>query len=592
MVYQLRPYQKDAVKSVIQHFRSSDDPALIVLPTGAGKSLVISELGRIARGRVLVLAHVKELVEQNHAKYESYDLKASVFSAGLGRKEADEQVVFGSVQSVARNLDQFNDNGYTLLVIDECHRVSLEKNSSYHKVIDHLRSLNPRLKVLGLTATPYRLGIGWLYQYQHTSDKNKKGTIRTTDKRFFKDCIFELPLSYMIKNKFLTPATMVDASVVFYDFSQLSRDPFGRYSEQELNSLLKGKGRATQQIIRQVVKEAEDRKGVMIFASTVDHAKEILGYLPNDEAAVVLGDTPSRERDAIIESFKQQKFKYLVNVSVLTTGFDAPHVDLIAILRPTESVSLYQQIVGRGLRLAPDKTDCLVIDFAGNRYNLFSPEIGSPKPDSKSVPVTVPCPACGHENSFWGVVDNDGDLVEHYGRRCQGYMEMDGERGQCDFRYRFKECDQCGAENDIAARKCHHCQKPMVDPDQKLKEALNLKNCMVIRCSGMTMEADENKQGKARVKVTYYDEDGADVKEYFQLETPGQQGAFYHNFGKHALINRAEPFRANTVDVVIENQKKFRKPDFVIALKEKHYWRILDKLFDYQGAYRKANSAD
>ena len=592
MVYQLRPYQKDAVKSVIRHFRKTDDPALIVLPTGAGKSLIISELGRIARGRVLVLAHVKELVEQNHAKYESYDLKASVFSAGLGRKEVQEQVVFGSVQSVVRNLDKFNDHGFTLLVIDECHRVSLDKKSSYHKVIEHLRQQNFRIKILGLTATPYRLGIGWLYRYKKDFTNNDQGTVRTEDKRFFQDCIFELPLSCMIKNKFLTPATVVDAPVVFYDFSRLSRDPFGRHSETELNALLKDKGRATTRIIKQVIKEAEHRKGVMIFASTVDHAREILGYLPEGEAALIIGDTAGKKRDAIITAFKNQSLKYLVNVSVLTTGFDAPHVDLIAILRPTESVSLYQQIVGRGLRLAPDKEDCLVIDFAGNRYNLFNPEIGSPKPDSKCVPVTIPCPACGHENSFWGVVDSDGNLVEHYGRRCQGYLESGDERIQCDFRYRFKECDQCGAENDIAARKCHDCQKTLVDPDQKLKDALNLKNCMVIRCSGMTMEADKNRQGKIRMKITYYDEDGADIKEYFQLDTPGQQGAFYHHFGKHALINRAEPFRAGSVETVVSHHKKFRKPDFVIALKEKHYWKIVDKLFDYQGAYRKADSAD
>ncbi|WP_257288263.1 DEAD/DEAH box helicase, partial [Endozoicomonas sp. SESOKO2] len=377
MTFRLRSYQKEAVSKVIQHFRKSDDPALVVLPTGAGKSLVISELGRIARGRVLILAHVKELVEQNHAKYESYDLKASIFSAGLGRKEASEQVVFGSIQSVAKNLNQFDDDHFSLLVIDECHRVSLEKTSSYHRVIEHLQTLNPRLKILGLTATPYRLGIGWIYQ--HYLPGNKKGTLKTAEKRFFKSCIYELPLSYMIKNHYLTPATLIDAPVIFYDFSLLSRDRFGRCSEADLNKLLKGKGRATKQIITQVMKASEDRKGVMIFASTVDHAREIIGYLPESESALIIGDTHTQARDNLIQAFKAQKIKYLVNVSVLTTGFDAPHVDLIAILRPTESVSLYQQIVGRGLRLAESKKDCLVIDFAGNRYDLFSPEIGSPK---------------------------------------------------------------------------------------------------------------------------------------------------------------------------------------------------------------------
>lgn len=111
---------------------------------------------------------------------------------------------------------------------------------------------------------------------------------------------------------------------------------------------------------------------------------------------------------------------------------------------------------------------------------------------------------------------------------------------------------------------------------------------MVIRCSGMEMSADKDVQGKQRIKITYHDEDGAEINEFFRLDTPSQQGAFYHHFGKHALINRAESFKASTVDNVIHSRKKFRKPDFVIAQKEKHYWKIIDKLFDYEGKYRKA----
>ncbi len=157
----------------------------------------------------------------------------------------------------------------------------------------------------------------------------------------------------------------------------------------------------------------------MIFAATVAHAEEIMGYLPAEQAALITGATASAERTALIDAFKARQLKYLVNVAVLTTGFDAPHVDLIAILRPTESVSLYQQIVGRGLRLSPGKEECLILDYAGNPWDLYAPEVGEPKPDSDSEPVQVPCPDCGHANLFWG--KRDGELViEHFGRRCQG----------------------------------------------------------------------------------------------------------------------------------------------------------------------------
>ena len=159
----------------------------------------------------------------------------------------------------------------------------------------------------------------------------------------------------------------------------------------------------------------------MIFAATVAHAEEVLGLLPADASALVTGATPGPERERLIAAFKARELKYLVNVAVLTTGFDAPHVDVIAILRPTESVGLYQQIVGRGLRLSPGKRDCLVLDYAGNPWDLYAPEIDQARPDSDSEPVQVECPECGFANTFWG--KRDGDLViEHHGRRCQGLL--------------------------------------------------------------------------------------------------------------------------------------------------------------------------
>ncbi|EKQ5899266.1 DEAD/DEAH box helicase [Vibrio parahaemolyticus] len=579
-MYTLRPYQADSVKAVIHYFRKHSTPAVIVLPTGAGKSLVIAELARLAKGRVLVLAHVKELVEQNHAKYEGYGLKGAIFSAGLGRKETDQQVVFASVQSVVRNLDSFK-NQFSLLVIDECHRVPDDKNSSYQKVITHLRELNPGIKVLGLTATPYRLGMGWIYQY-HT-----RGQVRTEESRFFRDCIFELPIRYLLDENFLTLARMMDAPVLSYDFSQLKPANTGRYKEAEMDMVIDKAKRATPQIVEQIIQYARERKGVMIFAATVRHAQEIHGLLPEGETAIVIGDTPTPERDAIIQAFKNREIKYLVNVSVLTTGFDAPHVDLIAILRPTESVSLYQQIVGRGLRLSEGKNECLVLDYAGNSYDLYQPELGDPKPDSTSEIITIPCPACGFNNNFWGKLDSNGFLLEHFGRRCQGYFEDEdtGEREHCGYRFRAKYCGECGADNDIAARICHECDATLVDPDKKLKEALNLKDALIFECTEMDLSVFKSNDGKSQLKVTYsgepYQGEGhALVHEFWSLNTKKQKQTFKDQFVRPHLADKHRPFEEASPTRVVANQHRFRLPQFVIARKSGRFWKLRDKIFE------------
>jgi DNA repair protein RadD len=572
LMYKLRPYQQSAVDETIRHFQKDKSPAVIVLPTGAGKSLVIAELARVARGRVLVLAHVKELVEQNHEKYESYDLKAGIFSAGLNRKDITEKVIFGSIQSIA-NAEEVFFESFSLLVIDECHRVSMEGETQYFQVITKLKRANPEICILGLTATPYRLGQGWIYNFN-----THKEDMRTTEERFFKKCIYDLSLGFMIKNKFLTPPIKIDSPVACYDFSSLKLTN-DRYSLKEIEIVLKDQKRITPVIIGNIIEMAVDRLGVMIFTSSVVHAREILGLLPVG-SALVTGETDITERDEIIHDFKLQKIKYLVNVSVLTTGFDAPHVDVIAILRPTESVSLYQQIVGRGLRLSPGKIDCLILDYTGVGHDIFSPEIDEDKPTANSVIVDVICPQCAHHNPFWGIVEN-GEITEHFGRRCKGAFEdphtMEVE--SCGYRFRFKRCDQCGAENDIAARTCTSCQHLLIDTDTKLKEAMSLKDAHIMKPDSMTFSKGYDKKGNERIEVRYYDYDGEFLSEMFYINTPEEARAFYFNFTRMHNRTPEKNVIINNANDVINNERKFRLPMFVIARKQKYFWEIREKIF-------------
>ena len=564
-MYKLRPYQQEAVDNTVRYFQKKREPALIVLPTGAGKSLVIAELAKIARGRVLVLAHVKELVEQNFEKYRSFGLAAGIFSASLGKKDWDEKAIFGSVQSVARAPDDFF-NGFSLLVIDECHRVAEEGATQYQEVIQKLRTRNPNLCILGLTATPYRLGMGWIYENSHV------GEIKTDQPRFFKQCVFELPLSYMIKNKFLTTPVKVDIPVTCYDFSELT-EKNRIYPMAEVEELRKKQKRLTPLIVKNIVDITErfDRKGVMIFSASVKHAEEIMDYLPPGEARLVVGDTEIGARDQIVEDFKNKKFKYLVNVSVLTTGFDAPHVDVIAILRPTESNSLYQQIVGRGLRLGPGKTDCFVLDYTGMGHDIYTPEISDKRPSKESVPVQVECPLCHFENSFWGMMNLDGEVIEHFGRKCR----MAG----CGYRFRYKLCHACGTENDITARECDKCQATLIDADSKLKQAKLSKNAHVLTPEKVTIEERMDKNSNPYLEVRYYDCDAQYVSEAHFFSNPSSLKKFQINFLRSHLKRPELSYDIKGPQDVIKNQKHLRLPSFVIARKQDKFWKITEKVF-------------
>ena len=574
-MYKLRDYQQKAVDNTVKFFQKSRAPAVIVLPTGAGKSLVIAELARIARGRVLVLAHVKELVEQNHEKYRSYDLPAGIYSAGLGKKESDQKTIFGSIQSVARAPEEFFED-FSLVVIDECHRVAEEGSTQYQDVINKLKTKNPQICILGLTATPYRLGLGWIYEY------NQNGEIKSEKPRFFKQCVFELPLAYMIQNRFLTVPVKVDIPVTSYDFSELtSKDRM--WTMAEVEEILKSQKRLTPLIIKNIIDITEryDRKGVMIFSATVKHAEEIMTYLPEGDARLVIGDTDIAVRDKIIDDFKKKKFKYLVNVSVLTTGFDAPHVDVIAILRPTESNSLYQQIVGRGLRLSDEKKDCYILDYTGMGHDIFSPEISDKRPAKDTVPVIVPCPVCDFHNSFWGYADDDGVVYEHFGRKCRGAAQdpVTFEIKPCGYRFRSKICHKCGQENDITARSCERCDAVLIDADAKLKQAKLSKNAHIMTPDRITFEERFDKNSNPYLEIRYYDLDAQYVSEAHFFNNPSAIKKFNINFLRSHLRKPELAVDLHSPAEVIRFQKLFRLPSFVIARKQDKFWKITEKVF-------------
>ncbi len=570
----LRDYQQHSVDAAITHFKSSTDSAVIVLPTGAGKSIVIAELARIAKGRVLILTHVKELVEQNAEKVGLLTEDADIYSAGLNKKQTQGKTVVASVQSASRAIEKF-DTPFSLVIIDECHRVSLDENSQYQQLLSHLKTINPKIRLLGLTATPYRLGCGWIYRHHY------HGKMGNDDQPIFEKCIFELPLRPLIKKGFLTPPKVLDGVSAQYDFSSIQPSETGEYNQQKVDNLLNHAGRATKAITNQIIELAKQRQGVIIFASTVRHAQEIMTYL-DDDSVLITAETPQADRDQYISAFKQKQFKFLVNVAVLTTGFDAPHVDFIAILRPTASVSLFQQMVGRGLRLADGKEECLVIDYAANGYDLYFPEVGQTKPNSKSVPVQVHCPVCQFANTFWGITDADGDLVEHYGRRCQGIVEHNGHTQQCDFRFRSKSCPDCGEENDIAARVCQSCNSTLIDPDKRLKQVLSQQHHHLFKCQDMLLHAENS-----TLKVQYIDYEGNDFHRYFKMETPAQIRALFALFvHPHTKVPGTQHPKYKKPQDVINDSSKFRKPDMLLLKKEKKGWQWIESFFDYKGRYQ------
>jgi DNA repair protein RadD len=382
----LRPYQEAAISSIYGYFQTNKGNPLVVIPTAGGKSLVMASfiegvLKAWPDQRILIVTHVRELIAQNHAEMIGLwpEAPAGIYSAGLGKREAHARVLFAGIQSIHRRAHEI---GHTdLVLIDEAHLIPGNSSTMYRRFLDALQEINPALKVIGFTATPFRTGSGMLHEGKDA---------------LFTDIAYEAPVRDLIDAGYLSPlvskqpATRLDVSKV--------GTRAGDFIARDLAAVV-DQDAITRAAVREIITHGKDRKSWLAFCSGVDHARHVAEEFGRQgiTCRTIFGDTPKEERDAIIAAFKHGEIRALASMGVLTTGFNAPGVDLIALLRPTKSAGLYVQMVGRGTRLAPEKENCLVLDFAGNVRRHGPIDLVRPKRPGDGgggeAPTKV-CPEC------------------------------------------------------------------------------------------------------------------------------------------------------------------------------------------------------
>lgn len=377
----LRDYQQYAVNSVYSYFSAGGKGnPIVVLPTGAGKSLVIAELMRSALEldgdqRFIMASHVKELIEQNHQKLRTIwpQAPSGIYSTGIGLKQPNKAIVCGGIQSMYKKAHIFGHRD--LLIIDECHMLPPSGEGMYNTFIKELKKINPRLKIIGLSATPFRMKGGHLIH----------GGV-------FTDICYDVSINVLIERGYLSPligksspvqADMKGVRLTAGEFNQKQAQE--RFNQDEL----------IYKALNDVFARASDRKSFLFFCAGVEHSENVHRHLQRrgKRGAVVTGETPKLERERHIERLRNGDYDYLCNNAVLTTGTDIPRIDCVVLFRATKSRGLYMQILGRGMRLFNGKENCLVLDYGGNmqRFGAIDqqPDMSKPREGCGDAPFKI-----------------------------------------------------------------------------------------------------------------------------------------------------------------------------------------------------------
>jgi DNA repair protein RadD len=385
----LRDYQIEAVNSIYGYFAKTKGNPVIAMPTGTGKSVVISGFlqsifKQWPNQKILILTHVKELIRQNYENLlQCWDFApAGIYSAGLNKRDTRSPIIFAGIASVAKRWAEFGR--VDLVMIDEAHLLGPNDNTMYQKFLTGLRSINSELKVIGLTATPFRLGHG------HIAD----------GKSLFSDVCFDITtfesFNRLIAEGYLSPLVPRNTK------TQLSIEGVhkigGEFNSTELQIAV-DKNEVTYAALKEALEQAHDRQHWLIFSSGISHAEHIKEMMESfgQTCGIVHSRMPPKNRDENITAFRNGNIRMIVNNNILTTGFDSPWIDCIVCLRPTASSGLWVQMLGRGTRPYPGKKNCLALDFAGNTRRLGpinDPLIPNMKGEGGGEAPVKCCPTC------------------------------------------------------------------------------------------------------------------------------------------------------------------------------------------------------
>lgn len=498
----------------------------IVASTGAGKTVIIAKmieeiLQQNGKARILVLTHRKELIEQDAKETEDMvGTPVAVYSASCKRKEVG-QVTFAGIQSIARNPEPFL--GTNVAIVDEAHLISHNQTGQYRTFLAQLKEANPRFATIGLTATPYRLG---------------HGRIDEGDALF--DRLIETPsadVAQLIHDGYLSPlkakATEARISTDGLAIDSSTHD----FNKRQMQERAMDRG-TSEAVVDEVLRMAGDRKAWIFFCTGIKHAQQVADILQQRNIPTACVTSESTDRSEVIGMFKRGEIRAVTNVDVLSTGFNYPAIDLVVLMRPTMSAGLMVQQIGRGLRKAPGKQDCLVLDFVGNiaKHGPIN-HITPPKGNMRVRNLTKTCPECG-------------ELVLSNSKVCTS----------CGYVWESlppsKTCPGCDSIIPSSARVCPYCGKLLGTDDFRLHEdeIVQVGNAWVKRMAVSRWRWHEttSKAGNRMLMVTYFENrfgGGRQVREFFVLDGSAWAVTKAKERLQSLLLQRSMPYTESEEDM-------------------------------------------